>query len=76
MAIEEESEHLVNSEKDIALLQDRFFVVEDPTSAPPDLYLVVRRDAEYAATVIARLRDFEYAHLLAKELSRRPGTEI
>lgn len=54
--------------EDIALLSDHFFVVEDSMDTP-DRYLIVRRDADYSAQVVARFKDFDYAHFCAKKLS-------
>lgn len=64
-----ETKRFVESGEDIADLSDMFFVVNDDMSEP-DRYLVVRRDADYAAHVVAMFKDFDFAHFCAKQLGK------
>ena len=68
MKNKKEPKQLVENGEDIALLSDVFFVVDDDMDAP-DRFLVVQRQADYAATVVGRFKDFDYAHYCAKRLS-------
>lgn len=63
-----EEKRFVESGEDIADLSEMFFVVNDDMGEP-DRYLVVRRDANYSAHVVARFKDFDFAHFCARRLS-------
>ena len=65
---ETEKQRLVERGEDIVLLKDHFFVVDDNFDQP-DHYLIIRREAEYAATVVAKFDQFDYAHFCAKRLN-------
>lgn len=65
-----EVKRFVESGEDIVYLGDMFFVVNvNDDMGEPDRYLVVQRDADYAAHVVARFKDFDFAHFCAKRLS-------
>lgn len=59
---------ILGAGEDIAVLTDHFFVVDYGWDMP-DEYLIVRREAEHAASVVARFKDFDYAHFCAKRLN-------
>lgn len=65
---EAENPKLVESGEDIALLSEQFFVIDDDFDQP-DRFLVVGRQSDYAATVVAKFKDFDYAHFCARRLS-------
>lgn len=68
----DDNSRLLESGEDVANLSELFFVVNDDMSES-DRYLVVRRDASYAAHVVACFKDFDYAHFCARRLTEYTG---